>query len=432
MRRATVSLFALAAAIALCLAPAAGATGSRGSHARVLVVDDDGHKRSCYGTRRPFRTIQAAVDRARRGDTIWVCPGLYLETVRVETDRLTINGANAGRDATRDGRRHESIVTSDDPAGAVQLFADHITWDGFTIRGVAGEENGPGMLTSPGHSGHLIRDTIFEDNGVGLRLGSDGAHPTLVCRNRFVANNEFADGGYGILSDQGAQQVLITYNRFERHNGAGIFFADRGATQQDVLIDHNKSVDDLSFATIFGSSGVRLTANNVRARVGDPAFPGPASAIFIGARNDDVLVHKNKVRSASGNGIDVTNTGEPGKAPAAPTDVVVRKNKVAHARLAGLHFGPRTTGLLAGRNRALDNGLDCQDVSPAGTGTAGTSNTWLGNVGATDEPDGICGPPVDDPDDHGKGHGKKHKKHKKKQKKHRPDPCGCKRHPRAF
>ena len=37
----------------------------------------------------------------------------------------------------------------------------------------------------------------------------------------------------------------------------------------------------------------------------------------------------------------------------------------------------------------------------------------------------ICGPPVDD---HGKGHGKKHKK----KQKHRPDPCGCKRHPKAF
>jgi len=75
------------------------------------------------------------------------------------------------------------------------------------------------------------------------------------------------------------------------------------------------------------------------------------------------------------------------------------------------------------------NGLDCLDVSPAGTGTAGTSNTWLANVGATDQPDGICGPPVDHPDDHGTGHGKKHKK---KQRKHRPDPCACMRHPKAF
>ena len=114
----------------------------------------------------------------------------------------------------------------------------------------------------------------------------------------------------------------------------------------------------------------------------------------------------------------MTNTGEPGTDPKAPTDVVVRRNKVSHAQLAGLHFGPGTAGLLADRNTALDNGeVDCRDVStlggPPGTGTAGTANTWQGNVGASDEPHGICSPPVADPDDHGKGHGKKHKKHKK-------------------
>jgi Right handed beta helix region len=439
MRRGTVWLFAVVTAVSLCLAPAAGATGARGWHGRVLVVDEDAHHRSCYGTRRPFPTIKAALDRARAGDTIKVCPGLYEETVVVATPRLTIEGANAGRDATRPaGRGDESIVTSDDPVGAVQLRADGITWDGFTIRGVSGKENGPGMYTGRGHSGHLIRDTIFEDNGVGLHLGASGEHPTVVCRNRFVANNEFAvGGGYGVFSDEGAQRVLITENRFERHNGAGILFADTFRTdppriQRDLLIEHNTSVGDLSFATIYGSSKVRLTANKVRALVGEGV--GPASAIFIGARNDDVVVHRNKVTSASGNGIDVTNSGEPGTDPKAPTNVVVRKNKVSHAEDFGIHLGPGTAGTLVEGNQALDNDVDCKDVStlggPRGAGTAGTNNTWRENTGATDQPDGLCGPPVGHPDDHGKGHekghGKKHhKKHKQQHKRHRPDPCGC-------
>jgi Right handed beta helix region len=435
MRRGMVWLFAVVAAASLCLAPAAGATGARGWHGRILVVDQDAHHRSCYGTRRPLPTIKAALKRARAGDTIKVCPGLYKETVVVQIPRLTIEGANAGRDATLPGRGDESIVTSDDPAGAVQLHADGITWDGFTILGVSRRENGPGMYTSPGHSGHLIRDTIFQDNGVGLHLGASGEHPTVVCRNRFVANNEFTTGGgYGIFSDQGAQRVLITENRFERHNGAGILFADTFRTdppriQRDLLIDHNTSVDDLSFATIYGSSKVRLTANKVRARVGEGV--GPASAIFIGARNDDIVVQTNKVRSASGNGIDVTNSGEPPAEAKAPTNVVVRKNKVADAEMAGIHLGPETAGTLVERNQALDNHPDCKDVStlggPPGAGTAGTANTWRENVGTTDEPGGLCRPSVGHPDDHGKGHEKGHgkKHHKKKHKQHRPDPCRC-------
>ena len=289
-RRAAVVVFAVVAAISLFLAPAyASGHHHRGhGHGRVLVVDNEHRHRSCLGTRNPFQTIQSAIDDedAGPGATIWVCPGLYEETVKVATPHLTLKGANAGRDATGPDRHRESVVHNPDPKGTeptVQLLADGITWDGFTILGTANKENGPGMVTSEQHSGYLIRDTIFVDNGVGLDLGASGKDPSYVCRNRFVANNEFtAGGGYGIFSERGAQQVLITYNRFEGHNGAGVFFADRGHTQRDLLIDHNKSVNDLSFATLYNTSRVRLTHNSATARVGDTKFPGPASAIFIG------------------------------------------------------------------------------------------------------------------------------------------------------
>ena len=72
--------------------------------------------------------------------------------VEVEKPGLTILGANAGRDATGDYRRRESIVEGipDSTArGVVQLLANDITWDGFTIRGVFARQNSPGMYTSP-------------------------------------------------------------------------------------------------------------------------------------------------------------------------------------------------------------------------------------------------------------------------------------------
>jgi hypothetical protein len=423
-RRAVVLLVAVAAAIGLCLGPA-GATGRHHHGHRVLVVDNQPrHHRSCLGTRDPFDTIQGAVVAARPGATIWVCPGLYQETVKVDKQGLTLKGANAGRDATRSGRHRESIVSHLDPDGTVQLLADDITWDGFTILGDAKAENGPGMYTSPAHSGYLIRDTIFQDNGVGLRLGASGEVPSFVCRNRFIANNEFSTGGgYGVFSDERTRRVLLTYNRFEHHNGGGILFADQGlATHQDVLIDHNKSIDDLSFATIFSSSRLRLTNNYGRDRVVDPR--GPASAIFIGARNDDIAVHHNTIRSASGNGIDVTTSGEPDNDPAAPTNVVVSKNKVDHAQNAGLHMATGTAGVQVTGNTALDNlTWDCQDES-TGTGTLGTGNTWQDNLGVHNSPGHLCSPPtITDHPGHGNGHHKKH---------HKQDPCTCKMHPKAF
>jgi len=76
-------------------------------------------------------------------------------------------------------------------------------------------------------------------------------------------------------------------------------------------------------------------------------------------------------------------------------------------------------------NTALDNTKwDCQDES-AGTGTAGTANTWTDNLGGTSPPAGLCSPPptTDQPGHH-------HKKHEKKH--HKQDPCTCQKHPKAF
>jgi hypothetical protein len=169
-RRGAVLLFAVVAAVGLCLGPA-GAIGVRGGD--VLVVNDDLDGDGCHGRTAEYNTIQSAIRAANPGDTIWVCPGRYEETVTVTKEHLTIKGANAGRDATRPDRHRESIVTSNDPTGTVQLLEDDITWDGFEIRD---NTAGPGMYTSPQHSGYFVADTIFRDNGMGLHLGADGAH----------------------------------------------------------------------------------------------------------------------------------------------------------------------------------------------------------------------------------------------------------------
>jgi hypothetical protein len=300
-RRGAVLLFAVVATVGLCLGPA-GAAGHR-HHGDVLVVDDDHDPASCHGRHADFQSIQLAIndDDTGTGDTILVCPGEYKETVQVTKAHLTIKGAKAGHDATRRGRRGESMVTNIDPKGTVQLLADDIRWDGFTIRGVFKQKNGPGMYTSPDHSGYDIRDTIFEDNGIGLYLGSSGDQTTIVCRNLFIANNEFegTGGANGIYSDEGARDVSILSNRFEGHNGSGIFFADSTSSghQQDIRVGWNKSIDDKTFATFFATAQLRMHRNLVRARLFDPnpVLNKPATAIFIGARNDDVVVSRNRV-----------------------------------------------------------------------------------------------------------------------------------------
>jgi hypothetical protein len=444
-RRGAVLLFAVVAAVGLSFGPAGAA--SHRHLGDVLVVDDDHDPASCHGRHADFDSIQQAINDGDTGagDTILVCPGEYNETVQVTKAHLTIKGAKAGHDATRRDRNRESVVTNLDPEGTVRLLADDIRWDGFTIQGVFKQVNGPGMYTSPDHSGYDIRDTIFEDNGIGLYLGSSGDQTTIVCRNLFIANNEFegTGGANGIYSDEGARDVSIVSNRFEGHNGSGILFADSttGIRQQDIRVGWNKSVDDKSFATFFATAKLRMHRNLARARVNDPKFPLRTSAIFIGARNDDVVVSRNRVQSASGDGIDVSGTGQLDPV-ASPTKVTLLKNWVEHAQKlgisvsapgqrhyqvrgnrafnnteVGLHLGPDTDDAFLLGNKALDNRLDCQDES-TGTDTAGTDNTWQKNLGDSAQPAGICSPPTGtEPPPHHRHH---------KPRKHR-DPCKCTR-----
>jgi parallel beta-helix repeat protein len=260
------------------------------------------------------------------------------------------------------------------------------------------------MYTSPAFSGYTIRNTIFRDNGIGLHLGSDGVCQTWVRDTLFVANNEFtgADAGNGIYASEGTVRVLIADNLFKRHNGAGILFADhpdRSPIQQrDVFIKRNQSVDDLTFAAFYASSHVHVAENLVAAHEGDPDphFRTPAAGIFVGARNHHIAVKRNRITSASGNGIDVRSSADDPELPeAAPEHVQVVGNKVTvveqhgievdadgageyqvrgnlalRNKQVGIHLGPDTHENRVAGNTALGNlVLDCQDQSH-GDGTA--------------------------------------------------------------
>jgi Right handed beta helix region len=448
---------------------------SHGHGRSVWVVDDDYPDRGwCRFGHADFASIQEAVNASSDGDLVLVCPGTYVETVRVEK-KLTIKGAKAGQDARWRDQTKESVITAEDgggdvddpkgdPAGLVQLLHKDITWDGFLI---ANNHLGPGMSTSEAASDYRIRNTIFFDNGIGLDLASNGKREVEVLNNRFTANNEVEPGGgYGIYSSRGAAGVLISDNLFELHNGASILFADNAGDpgrQQRVRIQCNKSVDDNSFVTLYASIDVQVVANTVRNE--NPLSTYDASAIFIGARNRNILVKANHIKSANGNGIDVRDSGAPPpeeNPPAAPENVDVRKNKVIRAKLHGIDIAATGTeqyevrgnlalrngnvGIHVGapnpdqgpadvdltRNTARDNGtedngfLDCQDQTE-GTGTAGTANLWEDNVGENDQPDGICGP---QPSNHNGHHHGKHKHHKKRHHKKHPrydNWCECPR-----
>ncbi|MFJ3233693.1 right-handed parallel beta-helix repeat-containing protein [Streptomyces sp. NPDC086787] len=358
-----------------------------------------------------YATIQAAVVDAVPGATIRVCAGLYPETVTVDKT-LTFLGAQAGVDA-RTGRAvpsEESIVESSTGGFNILAGVSSVTIDGFTIRGAgAPTQNADGIEAFHGGSGFSFLDNIITNNTYGINLASDGTVPTLVRHNRFVSNNQTgAAGGAGVFVSNGpANDTTITENSFSGHSSAAVNSTGSSSDfSHDLLITHNTSTDDASFAVMVNARSSRVE-DNVATHT-DPDDPTAGSAIFVGGNTDGLRINRNTITGGDASGIRVTSLfGAPStglnitgntvtsrrngvRISGGETDGTIDTNYVTGSSNVGLLIEAGNSGLQITHNTAHGSAvLDCEDDS-TGSGTAGTANTWTGDIGATSRPEGIC------------------------------------------
>jgi parallel beta-helix repeat protein len=379
--------------------------------AATLLVDDDGAgvPGNCNAaTPTPYNTIQSAVDAAAPGDTVQVCRGVYTENVTVGK-ALNIRGAKPGVNGTRAVvPANESIVHSADPNLPIfMLEADGITVNGFLIEG---NTNNVGIQTRPDFSGYQILNNIVRQNVFGIYLHGSGAATTLVRRNLLASNNQpGAASGNGIYSDQGALGITIQANTFRNHINAGILFADAGTQQEGLIIQNNRSTDDNTFVAFFNVTNAQVVANRTNDTNDADDF---GSTIFVGGESSGIVIQRNVLTNPGFSGIAVrdtlgtlgstanvtvlgnTVTGAEGSGIDVTAEefaaVTARNNTLRNNGIDGIFLGATTRGNQIRSSTASGNAnLDCEDDS-TGSGTAGTANTWAGNNGGTDDPNGIC------------------------------------------
>jgi hypothetical protein len=374
-----------------------------------------GNPATCPGATYP--TINAAVAVAAPGDTIKVCAGTYTENV-VVTKPLTFLGAQAGKDARfRNNPSQESIVNNGAGDFTLSGTANDVKIDGFTLSGAGAPPAlswAYGIAAFQGSSGLVVVNNVLQGNSEGMNYQNpDSTKPSRVQYNAFKNNTAgsptFAgERGTGVFISNGpANNSSIVDNYFTGHTETAINFAGSPVRSVGLVVKRNVSVDDSTFVVAINSDGAVVAQNAVYV---SPSAANGTGILDFGA-NNNLSIDSNLIYGGAASGTSGVRIADFVGSPS--TNTTVTNNRIAN-RYNGVRLtagtstitgngisGSKNDGILAqsGGNQLLRNNVssstvhDCEDQT-VGTGTAGTANQWIGNVGQSNnsKPPAICPP----------------------------------------
>ncbi|MEO6392105.1 MAG: carboxypeptidase-like regulatory domain-containing protein [Pyrinomonadaceae bacterium] len=263
-----------------------------------------------------FRTIQNAVVNSAIGDTIFVAPGIYAETVVVDKS-LTLKGAQAGqavnpRFALFSGGGNgpkadplaETIIVppATDPIGGgnglLHLMANNVTVDGFVLDG-----NNPDLDQSDA----VVVGGINIDSRLGIRT-EDGSGDAAAANNVVIANNivqNFAERGIELSNansfSPSTSGSVISGNlvRTFGHNGIVLTFnahADITTnTINSLAYPAEAGIWIQDFRDVGGASSLTIAENSIT--VGQDNFGG----IWVNlAYFSTIDINHNSINAAAG------------------------------------------------------------------------------------------------------------------------------------
>ena len=315
-----------------------------------LVVDDDGAQCGPYA----YSSIQAAVDAARRGDRVRVCPGRYAERVVVNKP-LTLIGQPAAvaalncftEQTSEPDDLDSTVVPVLEPPDAeetpvLRLLADGIEVAGLVIQGVDDQEPdivGDGytlfdaaLTTEDKHTGWRIHHNLFRLNFLAVELGSKGGQ-----ESRFD-HNCLRDNTFAVANQRySLSRALLDHNETYRSENTAweIGWGYRGTTA--VTLYRNTSRRD--HLTLYAQNDDHLTVRgNVIEQAGAGINLGGGGINLAGGDTQPTILHNTVTGTTRGAAITVN----PPDADSPVTGLVMRGNTVTDNAASGF-----TTGFFA-------------------------------------------------------------------------------------
>ncbi len=215
--------------------------------------------------------IQNAIDAINNtgtgNNTINVGAGIFAETVHIDEENTTLNGANAGI-SYNDARGFETIIKPDADSVGVYITANNATVDGVLVEG--------------GASGVLV----------------NGADSALIQNN--IIRNQYhfsGDDNYTLGDGIHLHQVtdsLVTHNAILNTSGKSI----HGKNTTDIIISNNY------VEAGEGSGGIALVSSSGKAMISDNSIL--SAFIGIDAQHvNHIQILRNNILNAKNSGIQV-------------------------------------------------------------------------------------------------------------------------------
>ncbi|MCL2183009.1 MAG: OmpA family protein [Chitinispirillia bacterium] len=185
-----------------------------------------------------FPTIQAALNEAVEGDTVYVRNGVYYENITMSDDVVLLG--HDKKATIIDGRRKGPVVTG----------ADGAVISGFTIR------NGRTGILCKNTRPVIMNNIIIDNKGTGIHALV--SLPEIV--NNVVYRNEWT--GIFLESVRGTR-TSINHNVIMENGYSGIF----GANRTEVLIRNNILAGNKQYGVFLGPDArkTRIVGNNIYA-----------------------------------------------------------------------------------------------------------------------------------------------------------------------
>jgi parallel beta-helix repeat protein len=385
IRRALAALcLAAPLSIAMTAAPASASGSTRW-------VDRDGHAgpNSCGGSATASKTIQKAVTASGPNDTVKVCPGTYVERVRISGNRhgLTLMSVTS----------HAAIIKAkaDATFNTIVLLkitsVDNVTVKDFSIRPLRANshdscDDGDGITVSAS-ANVSIQDNQIKPAGSGPFCGLFRAITATAGTTGTIHANDitdYLDGGI-VMSGAGTNLSVtsntITYAQVGLDPAGGAAIGLSGSAKGSVTGNTITGPASGPGSPSQPAAGVQLDGSGSGVNVKDNTIAGMAANIEIDSATGGTI---------SGNTI---SGGQTSLDMQAAKNITVTGNTAHDATVYGIYLADAATG-----NNVHDNDFttsknfklaDCKGQSSTVV-SVGSNNSFEDNKGDKSNPAAIC------------------------------------------